>query len=250
MHSRLRCHFGKAAAAGLLVLVGVTGCSTEQRETTPESAESAQSDYTAKQARQDPIDFVTATTELLGSDNWESTSGTPWPGTCTLPNGEDGTYYSYSLRTDQRPDDVQADVQKIVDHWESLGVSTRIVDHGEYPTVYATGGPVVRASFSSKIPGADKYEVGAVGGCAPGDSLELMQVENDRAEQREVIPGDSYFYNHPPEDAEADDVDVNDQASEQADYNRSDRFLPGLVRELKPEPVAQVLEPMFSRIDS
>ena len=118
MHSRLRCHLGSAAAAGLLLLVGVTGCSTEPPATAP-------ADYTIEQARQDPIDLVTATTELLDSDEWESTAGTPWPGTCTLPNGEDGTYYSYSLRTDQRPDDVQADVQKIVDYWESLG--------GEYP---------------------------------------------------------------------------------------------------------------------
>jgi len=217
LRSRLRCHLSRTAAAGLLVLIVVTGCSSEQRETAPALPETAQADYTIEQARQDPIDLVTATTEILASDNWESASGTPWPGTCTLPNGEDGTYYSYSLRTDQRSYDMDADVQKVIDYWESLGVSTRIVDHGEYPTVYATGGPVVRASFMSKIPGADKYKVGAVGGCAPGDSLELMQVENDRAEQRGIIPGDSYFPNHPPEDTEADGGDADIQPSEQID---------------------------------
>src|SRR5699024_2781572 len=95
LHSRLRCHLGKVTAAGLLLLVGVTGCSTEQRETAPESPETAPADYTVEQARQEPIDFVTDTTELLGTDDWESSSGTPWPGPCTLPNGEDGVYYSY-----------------------------------------------------------------------------------------------------------------------------------------------------------
>lgn len=160
-------------------------------------------DYTIEQARQDPIDFVTATTELLGSDNWESSSGTPWPGTCTLPNGEDGAYYSYSLRTDQRSDDLLADARKIADHWEGLGMDVRILHKDVVsPRVYATGGPLERASFLTKVPGADKYRVTAVGGCAPGDSLELMQVENERAEQREVIPGDSYFHNHPPEDTD------------------------------------------------
>ena len=202
MRSRLRCHLGKATAGGLLVLVGVTGCSTDQQATTPEAAETAPADDTIEQARQDPIDLVTATTALLASDNWESSSGTPWPGTCTLPNGEDGAYYSYSLRTDQRPDDVAADVQKVVDYWESLGLSTRIVDHGEYPTVYATGGPVVRASFMSKIPGADKYEVGAVGGSGPGDIFALQDEERQRRADRGVIPGDNYFDNHPPEDTD------------------------------------------------
>ena len=56
-------------------LVGVTGCSTDQQATTPEAAETAPADDTIEQARQDPIDLVTATTALLASDNWESSSG-------------------------------------------------------------------------------------------------------------------------------------------------------------------------------
>ena len=59
---------------------------------------------------------------------------------------------------------------------------------------------MVRASFSSKISGADKYEVGAVGGCAPGDIFALQDEERQRRADREVIPGDSYFDNHPPDD--------------------------------------------------
>ena len=112
----MRWHLSRTAAAGLLILIVVTGCSSEQRETAPALPETAQAAYTIEQARQDPIDLVTATTEILASDNWESSSGTPWPGTCTLPNGEDGTYYSYSLRTDQRSDDMDADVQKVIDY--------------------------------------------------------------------------------------------------------------------------------------
>ena len=159
-------------------------------------------DYTVEQARQDPIDLVTSTTELLGSDNWESTSGTPWPGFCKTSENEEGASYTYNLRTAQRSDDLHADAQKVVDYWDSLGMSTRIVNHGGYPVVYATGGPVIRASFMTITPDADKYEVGAVGKCVPGYDLDLQEEERQRRANREAIPGDNYFDNHPPEDTD------------------------------------------------
>ena len=203
MRSRSTRHLGKAAAAGLLLLVGVTGCSTEQRATTPVSPETAQADYTIEQARQDPIDLVTATTELLGSDNWESSSGTPWPGFCRSSEGEEGASYSYNLLTAQRSGDLLADAQKVADHWEKLGMDVRVVHKDVVsPRVYATGGPVVRASFLTKIPGDDMYEVGAVGTCVTGYDLDLQEEERQRRADREVIPGDNYFHNHPPEDTD------------------------------------------------
>ncbi|HJF13513.1 MAG TPA: hypothetical protein K8V32_01760 [Enteractinococcus helveticum] len=160
-------------------------------------------DYTVEQARQDPIDLVTSTTELLDSDNWESSSGTPWPGFCRSSEGEEGASYSYNLLTAQRSGDLLADAQKVADHWEKLGMDVRVVHKDVVsPRVYATGGPVVRASFLTKIPGDDMYEVGAVGKCVAGYDLDLQEEERQRRADREVIPGDNYFHNHPPEDTD------------------------------------------------
>ena len=90
-------------AAGLLLLVGVTGCSTEQRATTPESPETAQADYTIEQARQTP-----STWSPPPRNCWAQTIGSRLPG----PRGLDSaapqrgkralaTPTTYSLRSAQ-----------------------------------------------------------------------------------------------------------------------------------------------------
>ena len=196
----LTSHLRTRTAAGLLCCAAmVTGRTSTSEETVNTS-------YTIEQARQDPIDVVTETTELLAAEGWSSKAGGPWPGECNLDGDEDGAYYEYTVYSDDRSDDLHADVRFVAEHWESLGMDVNIVEEGVVlPRVYATGGPVRKASFNTNDPGSGRYRVGATSWCAPGNPLELGLEENERRAQREVIPGDDYFLNNL--ESEADETD-------------------------------------------
>lgn len=196
----LASHLRTRTAAGLLCCAAmVTGRTSTSEETVNTS-------YTIEQARQDPIDVVTETTELLPAEGWSSKAGGPWPGECNLDGDEDGAYYEYTVYSDDRSDDLHADVRFVAEHWESLGMDVNIVEEGVVlPRVYATGGPVRKASFNTNDPGSGRYRVGATSWCAPGNPLELGLEENERRAQREVIPGDDYFLNNL--ESEADETD-------------------------------------------
>lgn len=183
-----------AAAVLFCVVAMVTGCTSSPEETTSAT-------YTVEEARQDPIDVVTETTDLLPVQGWSSKAGGPWPGPCSLHDGEQGAHYEFTLYSEDRSQDLHADAQLVAEHWESLGMDVRTIQEGvASPRIYATGGPVRRASFNTNDPGSGRYRVGATSWCAPGDGLELGLVENDRREQREAIPGDDYFLNNPESD--------------------------------------------------
>ena len=183
-----------SAAVALCCAVVLGGCAWSSKESMAET-------YTIEQARQDPIDVVTQTVDLLPSEHWASRAGGPWPAPCTLESGDEGASYSYTLYSEERSEDLHADAQLIANHWESLGMDVSIVAEDVVsPRVYATGGPVRRASFNTNDPGSGRYRVGATSWCAPGDGLELGLKENERREQREVIPGDDYFFDHPEDD--------------------------------------------------
>lgn len=74
----------------------VTGCTSNSEETTTAK-------YTIEQVRQDPIDVVTETTDLLPAEGWSSKAGGPWPGECSLEDGEDGAYYAFTLYSETAP---------------------------------------------------------------------------------------------------------------------------------------------------
>src|SRR5690625_1808409 len=186
-------------AAGVLVCAAtVAGCTSNPEETTNAT-------YTIEQVRQDPIDVVTETTDLLPAEGWSSKAGEPWPGECSLEDGEEGAYYAFTVYSDDRSEDLHADAQLVAEHWENLGMDVRIVQEGVVsPRVYATGGPVRKASFNTNDPGSGRYRVGATSWCAPSDSLALGLEENERRAQREVIPGDDYFLNNHESDEAAE----------------------------------------------
>ena len=80
--------------------MGLSGCGTPPDASEETSEETMTTDYTVEQARQDPIDLVTSTTELrlrqLGVDLRD-----PWPGFCKTSENEEGASYTYNLRTAQ-----------------------------------------------------------------------------------------------------------------------------------------------------
>lgn len=136
------------------------------------------------------INFVVNTTEHLDVDGWEARHGVASAQGCTGPNGQDGAAYHFDLSADRGPAH-DADAQRVVKYWESLGLEARVVDHGGYPTVYATGGPVRRASFTTDAAG-ESYRVGAVAHCAPGDAGEVKSEYIERRKDGERFPGDEY----------------------------------------------------------
>ena len=184
----------RTAAFPLLVAASLTGCAPDQED--PVDAT-----YTVEQARQEPIDVVTETIGLLPAESWSARSGGPWPNKCELDGDDDAVSYSFRLYSEQPSEDLHADVQLVADHWESLGMDVGIIaEDVASPRVYATGGPVQRASFHTQAPGSTSYRIGATSWCAPGNSLELKAKENELREQRDIIPGDDYFLNGPETD--------------------------------------------------
>ena len=137
------------------------------------------------------VNLVIDTTEQLTAEDWKANTGTAVPQGCTMENGEEGAAYEFMLWSTERSDDPDSDVQLVVDYWESLGTTTRVVDHGGSPVVYGTGGPVLRASFSTDAAG-ETYRIGAIAECAHGDAIELKREANERRKDGERFPGDEY----------------------------------------------------------
>ncbi|PPG24788.1 hypothetical protein C5D15_00515 [Rathayibacter toxicus] len=85
--------------------------------------------------------------------------------------------------------DYAGDAQKVAAYWRTLGMSVRIADSTPWPTVYAEGGPVLRASFDTSTPD-NSYRVGAVARCAPGHAFTLNDEDDAQRNTGVVLPGD------------------------------------------------------------
>ncbi|AZZ56211.1 hypothetical protein C7V51_10185 [Rathayibacter iranicus] len=85
--------------------------------------------------------------------------------------------------------DFEGDARKVAAYWQSLGMSVRITDSTPRPTVYAEGGPVLRASFMTGTTD-DSYRIGAVAPCAPGDAVGILREDNAQRDAGVMLPGD------------------------------------------------------------
>ena len=137
------------------------------------------------------VNFVINTTEQLDVEGWEARHGVASAQGCTGQDGEKGAAYHFDLSAD-RGTEHEADAKRVMKYWESLGMEARVVDHGGYPTVYATSGPVERASFTTDAAG-ETYRVGAVAYCAPGNAGDLKMEYIERNNNGEQFPGDEYL---------------------------------------------------------
>ena len=136
------------------------------------------------------VNFVVDTTEQLELEGWEARHGAANSERCTMDDGTSGAAYKFNLSAEAGPDH-EANAQRVVDYWDSLGMDTRVVDHGGYPVVYGTGGPVQRATFDTMAAG-DTYRVVAVSHCAPGDTAKLKTEFDEQRKDGERFPGDEY----------------------------------------------------------
>lgn len=170
------------AALGLIPIM-TTGCTTPDQQKDPQ--------MTPHQGRDTVVQLVVDTTEQLEAGNWTASTGTATAQGCTMSNGDEGAAYQFVLWSTERSDDVEADAQLVADYWDSLGMSTRIVAHGDYPVVYGTDGPVQNTSFDTDAAGKT-YSITAVAHCAPGDASELKREAIQQRENGKILPGDEY----------------------------------------------------------
>jgi len=151
---------GKPTARALIMVVvtGVlcavlTACTSSEEQVTPEMV------------RRTLVATVTDTAALIEGPDWAETL-TTGAQECVV-GAVPGTMYGYAYSAPRPDRDRLADVEKVAEYWESLGMDIRIVP--ERPAVYGSGGPVQNISFSTD-PG--NYDIGGTSLCAPGEPAE------------------------------------------------------------------------------
>lgn len=105
----------------------------------------------AVQHRDVIVKLVVDTTEQLDIDGWEASHGAATAQGYSRGGGQAGAQYRFSLIADSGTHP-EADTQQVIRYWESLDMETRVADHGGFSAVYATGGPVQRATLTPLPP--------------------------------------------------------------------------------------------------
>ncbi|AJM77952.1 hypothetical protein C5C66_08220 [Rathayibacter toxicus] len=178
-----------AITATILALALIASITTQPREyrTTP------------REERAIIVEFLRNTTQQLDLNGWWPRNGAASPSACPLDNGRKGASYDFDLWVPRGPEedtDPDRPAQRehyadlVASYWHSLGMKVTIsATAARYPTVYATGGPVVRAAFDTGA-SDQSYSVVAVAHCSPGDAATLLTEDNQRYNQGIRIPGD------------------------------------------------------------
>ncbi|GAA3600130.1 hypothetical protein GCM10022198_25660 [Klugiella xanthotipulae] len=164
-----------AVAAVLLAGVALAGCSGKDPEHT----------MTARDGRDRVVELVINTTTQLDITGWWPRNGVAWAQDC----GESGASYGYDQWAPQGTDHI-GDAKRVAEYWESLGMTVRTVNPTTHPTLFAEGGPVLRASFDTDA-AEGSYAIGATARCSPGeDAWELNTQDEAERACGTVLPGD------------------------------------------------------------
>lgn len=167
----------------MATIAATSGCTTTNTQETAA--------MTPHEARDAVVKFVVDTSEHVDTENWSADTGAAVPQNCALENGEEGAAYQFRLWSSERSPDSTLEADRIVEYWDSLGMDTRVADHGGYPVVYGTGGSVSRASFDTDAAG-ESYSIVAVAPCTPGNAADLKREANAQRQDGERMPGDEY----------------------------------------------------------
>jgi hypothetical protein len=154
---------------------------------------------TPQESRTGVVDLVRATAALLPEEHWWPRNGPVSVYPCALRRGERGVQYDFDLHIRRMSEEDaglpaaparEAAAELVADHWRELGMTVTIAgNRGRVPTVYGSGGPVLRADFATDGPD-ETYSVGAVSACARGDADELLAEEDAQRAAGIVLPGD------------------------------------------------------------
>ncbi|MBP3044496.1 hypothetical protein KKR91_12995 [Arthrobacter jiangjiafuii] len=146
----------------------------------------------AREGRDRVVELVFNTAEQLDITGWWPRNGSAAAQECTPESShgrEDATAsYSYD-RWAPRGTDHIGDAKRVADYWESLGMTVRTVNPTTHPTVFAEGGPVLRAEFDTYA-SDESYSIGATAPCSPGDAFTLNVEDSAERDQGKVLPGD------------------------------------------------------------
>ncbi|MHC2184669.1 hypothetical protein ACVLV4_000293 [Rathayibacter agropyri] len=139
--------------------------------------------------RRGVVEFVRDSAAAVPAEGWSTREGAPRADVCGLGWGSKGAQFAYTYWAFPNSD-FHGDAQRVAEYWRSLGMSVRVTDSTPWPTVYGEGGPVLRASFATSSAWDNRYRLGAVSRCEPGDSRELNRSYQRRLAEGEVQPGD------------------------------------------------------------
>ena len=155
-----------AAMVVLMMGMTITACAEKEPNTTMSETTTPEQTVTARDGRDRVVDFVINTTEQLDVTGWWPRNGVAWAQECSLGEGGEGASYSYDHWAPQGTDHIE-DAKRVAEYWKSLGITIRTVNPTTHPTVFAEGGPVLRAEFDTDA--SDKsYSIGATAPCSPG----------------------------------------------------------------------------------
>ena len=169
---------------------------------------------TAREGRDKVVQLVQDSSKQLDVTGWWA-RGTASASPCESdPNN--ASQYSYRYWAPQGSDQ-RGDAQKIAAYWESLGMSVYVTgEDTDWPVVYGSGGPVLRASFDTSA-AERSYQLGATAPCSPGDNVDFIREDDAARERGEVLPGDDVMV---PESEIGEKFDEHRRIAEEGDKAR------------------------------
>ncbi len=177
-----------AATAVLMMGMTMTACAEKGPNSTMSDDATPEETISAREGRDRVVELVINTTKQLDVTGWWPRNGVAGAQECSLGKGEKGASYGYDHWAPQGTDHIE-DAKRVAEYWKSLGMTVRTVNPTTHPTVFAEGGPVLRAEFDTDA--SDKsYSVGATAPCSPGDAYELNVEDQAERDQGKVLPGD------------------------------------------------------------
>jgi hypothetical protein len=176
------------ATAVLMMGMTITACAEKKLMNITSEKATPEQTMTAREGRDRVVELVMNTTKQLDVTGWWPRNGVAWAQECSPGEGAEGASYGYDRWAPQGTEHIE-DAKRIAEYWESLGMTVRTVNPTTHPTVFAEGGPVLRASFDTDA--SDKsYSIGATAPCSPGDAVTLNDEDEAERKQGNVLPGD------------------------------------------------------------
>ncbi|MFF8819299.1 hypothetical protein ACF07D_15020 [Leucobacter sp. NPDC015123] len=171
---------------------------------------------TAREGRDKVVQLVKDSAQQLDVTGWwarGTASASPCEG-----DPDNASQYGYAYWAPEGGDP-HADAAKMAAYWESLGMSVYIAGADKkHPGVFATGGPVLRASFDTGA-AERSYRIGAIAPCSPGEDYLLNREDSAARKRGEVLPGDDVMV---PESEIGEKFDEHRRLAEEADRQKSE----------------------------
>jgi hypothetical protein len=177
-----------AATVVLVMGMTLTACAGKDPGNTMSQKAASEKTISAREGRDQVVELVINTTEQLDVTGWWPRNGVAWAQECSPGKGEQGASYGYDHWAPEGTDHI-GDAKRVAEYWESLGMTVRTINPTTHPTVFAEGGPVLRASFDTHA-ADNSYRVGATAPCSPGNAIALNDEDEAERDQGKVLPGD------------------------------------------------------------